>query len=45
MIFHATMNGNALGRLDQFAWPYLRPTWPPVGWTWSGPPSSPTASA
>jgi pyruvate-formate lyase len=24
MIFHATMNGNAIGRLDQFAWPYLR---------------------
>ena len=24
MIFHATMNGNAMGRLDQYAWPYLR---------------------
>ncbi len=24
MVFHATMNGNALGRLDQYAWPYLR---------------------
>jgi len=23
MVFHATMNGNALGRLDQYAWPYL----------------------
>jgi formate C-acetyltransferase len=23
MIFHATMNGNAMGRLDQYAWPYL----------------------
>jgi formate C-acetyltransferase len=23
MIFHSTMNGNALGRLDQYAWPYL----------------------
>ncbi len=23
MIFHATMNGNALGRLDQYAWPLL----------------------
>ncbi len=23
MIFHASMNGNALGRLDQYAWPYL----------------------
>jgi formate C-acetyltransferase len=23
MIFHATMDGNALGRLDQYAWPYL----------------------
>ena len=23
MIFHATMNGNAVGRLDQYAWPYL----------------------
>jgi formate C-acetyltransferase len=23
MIFHATMNGNALGRLDQYVWPYL----------------------
>ena len=24
MIFHATMNGNATGRLDQYAWPFLR---------------------
>ena len=24
MIFHATMDGNAMGRLDQYAWPYLR---------------------
>ena len=24
MVFHATMNGNALGRLDQYAWPYLQ---------------------
>ena len=24
MIFHATMNGNAMGRLDQYAWPYLQ---------------------
>ena len=24
MIFHATFNGNAMGRLDQYAWPYLR---------------------
>ena len=23
-IFHATMNGNAMGRLDQYAWPFLR---------------------
>jgi len=23
MIFHATMNGNAAGRLDQYVWPYL----------------------
>lgn len=23
MIFHSTMNGNAVGRLDQYAWPYL----------------------
>ena len=23
MVFHATMDGNALGRLDQYAWPYL----------------------
>ena len=23
MIFHSTMNGNAAGRLDQYAWPYL----------------------
>lgn len=24
MVFHATMNGNAMGRLDQYVWPYLR---------------------
>lgn len=24
MIFHATMNGNAMGRLDQYVWPYLQ---------------------
>ena len=24
MIFHATRNGNALGRLDQYAWPLLK---------------------
>jgi pyruvate-formate lyase len=24
MIFHSTMNGNAMGRLDQYAWPYLQ---------------------
>ncbi len=24
MIFHSTMNGNALGRLDQYVWPYLK---------------------
>jgi formate C-acetyltransferase len=24
MIFHSTMNGNAMGRLDQYVWPYLR---------------------
>jgi len=24
MVFHATMNGNALGRLDQTVWPFLR---------------------
>jgi formate C-acetyltransferase len=24
MIFHSTMNGNAIGRLDQHAWPLLR---------------------
>ena len=24
MIFHSTMNGNAVGRLDQTAWPYLK---------------------
>jgi formate C-acetyltransferase len=24
MVYHATMNGNALGRLDQYAWPYLQ---------------------
>ena len=23
MVFHATLNGNAVGRLDQYAWPYL----------------------
>lgn len=23
MVFHSTMNGNACGRLDQYAWPYL----------------------
>ncbi len=23
MLFHSTMNGNAMGRLDQYAWPYL----------------------
>ena len=23
MIYHSTMNGNACGRLDQYAWPYL----------------------
>jgi len=23
MVFHSTMNGNAMGRLDQYAWPYL----------------------
>ncbi len=23
MVFHSTMNGNALGRLDQYVWPYL----------------------
>jgi formate C-acetyltransferase len=23
MIYHVTMNGNAVGRLDQYAWPYL----------------------
>lgn len=23
MVFHSTMNGNAAGRLDQYAWPYL----------------------
>jgi formate C-acetyltransferase len=23
MIFHSTMNGNAMGRLDQYVWPYL----------------------
>jgi pyruvate-formate lyase len=23
MIFHSTLNGNALGRLDQYVWPYL----------------------
>ncbi len=24
MIFHTTMDGNAMGRLDQYAWPYLQ---------------------
>jgi len=24
MIFHSTMNGNAMGRLDQYVWPYLQ---------------------
>ncbi len=24
MIFHTTMNGNAMGRLDQYSWPLLR---------------------
>ncbi|MBM3497064.1 MAG: hypothetical protein FJX74_00175 [Armatimonadetes bacterium] len=24
MVFHSTMDGNALGRLDQYAWPYLQ---------------------
>ena len=24
MIFNATMDGNAVGRLDQYAWPYLK---------------------
>ena len=24
MIFHSTLNGNAMGRLDQYAWPHLR---------------------
>jgi formate C-acetyltransferase len=24
MIFHSTMDGNALGRVDQYVWPYLR---------------------
>lgn len=24
MIFHSTMNGNAIGRLDQYAWDYLK---------------------
>ncbi|MBN1400266.1 MAG: hypothetical protein JXA74_05490, partial [Anaerolineae bacterium] len=23
MLFHATMNGNAMGRVDQYMWPYL----------------------
>ncbi len=23
MVFHSTLNGNALGRLDQYAWPFL----------------------
>lgn len=24
MIFHSTLNGNAMGRLDQYAWPFLK---------------------
>ncbi len=24
MIFHSTMNGNAMGRVDQYVWPYLK---------------------
>ncbi|MBM4032982.1 MAG: hypothetical protein FJ291_14515, partial [Planctomycetes bacterium] len=24
MVFHSTMNGNAMGRLDQYAWPFLK---------------------
>ncbi len=24
MVFHSTMNGNAMGRLDQYVWPYLK---------------------
>ena len=24
MIFHSTMDGNAMGRLDQYAWPFLK---------------------
>ena len=24
MIFHSTLNGNALGRLDQYCWPFLK---------------------
>jgi formate C-acetyltransferase len=24
MVFHSTMNGNAMGRVDQYVWPYLR---------------------
>lgn len=24
MIFHSTMDGNAMGRLDQYVWPYLK---------------------
>lgn len=24
MIFHSSMNGNAMGRVDQYVWPYLR---------------------
>ena len=24
MVFHASMNGNAVGRLDQYGWPYLQ---------------------
>ena len=24
MVFHSTMNGNAMGRVDQYVWPYLQ---------------------
>ncbi len=24
MVFHSTMNGNAMGRVDQYVWPYLK---------------------
>ena len=24
MVFHSTLNGNAMGRLDQYAWPFLQ---------------------